>query len=566
MGLATLPRRVAVVVLLYFFLIPVVRLAWLSLSTPAGVGVDNYRVVLADPATWDAVGNTMYVSVASTLIAVVLGVAVAWLVAYTNIRATGWLQPLILMPLILPPFVVTLAWAEAFGPAGLATALLSLLGIGTPISLYNLGGISFVLGITHYPIVYLLSLPAFRRIPCESEQAARACGAGRLATWRTVTLVGALPGIAGGTLLAFLASLDNFGVPAFLGIPAGITVLSTEIYQQVVGFGPSAFFRAGALAVLLAAIALVGTLAQALVLRRNRYADTVHVDRSPRVILRRGRVLVEMLTWTFTLATIAIPVLSMVASSLSRALGVPVTVSTASLSNYRFLLADNSEMRQAILTSVTLAVLTMVICAVLGTYIAAMSVRRPGAATRLLDSAVSLPFALPGIVTALAIIFAWVQPLPGYFPGVYGTSGIILIAYVTRFTFYQVRSSAAALAQLGPSLDEAARASGAGPMAVWGRILLPLMAPGIAGGAALVLLTALSELTVSSLLYSASSKTIGVVIFSYQQAGDVNYATAAATLVLGAYPAVGVLALAARLGWRHTLPPAVPTPASGTSR
>lgn len=562
MGLATLPRRAAVVVLLYFFLVPVARLAWLSLSTPTGLGVENYRVVLADPATWKAVGNTMYVSAVSTVIAVVLGVLMAWLVAYTNIRATAWLQPLILLPFILPPFVVTLAWAEAFGPAGLATAVLTMLGVGSPVSLYNLGGISFVLGITHYPIVYLLAVPAFRRIPRESEQAARACGAGRWATWRTVTLVGALPGIAGGSLLAFLASLDNFGVPAFLGIPAGITVLSTEIYQQVVGFGPSAFFRAGALAVLLGLIAVAGTLVLALVLRRNRYAETVHIDTSARVILRRSRVPVEAVVWTFAVAVIAIPVLSMVASSLSRALGVPLTVSSASLANYRFLLAGNAEMRQAILTSAGLAVLTMAICAVVGTYIAAIHVRRPGLATRLLDSAVALPFALPGMVTALAIIFAWVQPLPGYFPGVYGTPAIILIAYVTRFTFYQVRSSAAALAQLSPSLDEAARASGATPLAVWTRILLPLMVPGIAGGAALVLLTTLSELTVSSLLYSASAKTIGVVIFSYQQAGDLNFATAAATLVLVAYAGVGALALVVRSGWRRAVMPAVATPAS----
>lgn len=562
MGLATLPRRAAVVVLLYFFLVPVARLAWLSLSTPTGLGVENYRVVLADPATWKAVGNTMYVSAVSTVIAVVLGVLMAWLVAYTNIRATAWLQPLFLLPFILPPFVVTLALAEAFGPAGLATAVLTMLGVGSPVSLYNVGGISFVLGITHYPIVYLLAVPAFRRIPREAEQAARACGAGRWATWRTVTLVGALPGIAGGSLLAFLASLDNFGVPAFLGIPAGITVLSTEIYQQVVGFGPSAFFRAGALAVLLGLIAVAGTLVLALVLRRNRYAETVHIDTSARVILRRSRVPVEAVVWTFAVAVIAIPVLSMVASSLSRALGVPLTVSSASLANYRFLLAGNAEMRQAILTSAGLAVLTMAICAVVGTYIAAIHVRRPGLATRLLDSAVALPFALPGMVTALAIIFAWVQPLPGYFPGVYGTPAIILIAYVTRFTFYQVRSSAAALAQLSPSLDEAARASGATPLAVWTRILLPLMVPGIAGGAALVLLTTLSELTVSSLLYSASAKTIGVVIFSYQQAGDLNFATAAATLVLVAYAGVGALALVVRSGWRRAVMPAVATPAS----
>jgi iron(III) transport system permease protein len=538
-GSGRLVRWLVLVVLAYFFLVPIARLVWLSFAGKGGYGVDNYRVVLNDSQTWESVYNTMYVSVLSTVMAVVLGVYFAWLTAYTDVRFKRLLQPFIVLPFILPPYIVTLAWAQAFSGNGLADRMLGVLPGDAHVNLYSLGGIAFVLGITHFPIVYLLTVTVMQRIPREIEQAARASGAGRWTTMRRVTIVSALPGIAGGALLSFLTALDNFGVPAFLGIPANIDVLSTQIYQEIVGFGPSAFYRAAALSVLLGAIAVLGTIGQWLVLRRSHQSETVQVDNTPRVTLGRLRVPVQTLTWVFLLFILIVPVASMVQTSLSKAIGVKVTLSTASLAQYRYLFERSDDMQTAMTTSVKLGVLAMLICLVVGTYVAYVRTRRPSWLSRLVDTAVALPYALPGIVMGLAIIFAWVQPIPGVYPGIYGTWLILLVAYVTRFTFYQVRSSAAAFSQLDPSIEEAARASGAGTLTTWRRILLPLLVTGLVGGAGLVLLTSLSELTVSSILYSADSKTIGVVIFGFEQAGYSNLSTAASTVVLLIYAAVG---------------------------
>lgn len=538
-GSGRLVRWVVLVVLAWFFLVPIGRLVWLSFSTKGGHGLGNYQVVLSQGETWDSVYNTMYVSVLSTVMAVVLGVYFAWLTAYTDIRLKRLLQPFIVLPFILPPYIVTLAWAQAFTSEGLADHLLSMLPGHPHANLYSLGGIAFVLGITHFPIVYLLTVTVMQRIPREIEQAARASGAGRWTTMRRVTLVSALPGIAGGALLSFLTALDNFGVPAFLGIPANIDVLSTQIYQEIVGFGPSAFYRAAALSVLLGAIAVLGTVGQWLLLRRSHQSETVQVDSTPRVQLGRWRVPLQTVTWAFLLFILVVPVFSMVRTSLSKAIGVSVTLSNASLAQYRYLFERSDDMQGAMVTSIKLGVFSMLICLVIGTYVAYVRTRRPSWLSRVVDTGVALPYALPGIVMGLAIIFAWVQPLPGVYPGIYGTWLIILVAYVTRFTFYQVRSSAAAFSQLDPSIEEAARASGAGTFTTWRRVLVPLLVTGLLGGAGLVLLTALSELTVSSILYSADSKTIGVVIFGFEQAGYSNLSTAASTVVLLIYAVVG---------------------------
>jgi len=222
---------------------------------------------------------------------------------------------------------------------------------------------------------------------------------------------------------------------------------------------------------------------------------------------------------------------------------VATTLSNASFKHYLTLLQKSGDMRAALATSGRLALLTMLACLVIGTYIAYVRTRQASRMSKIVDAVVALPYALPGIVMALAIIFAWVQPLPGVYPGIYGTWLILLVAYVTRFTFYQVRSSAAAFGQIDRQVEEAARASGAGTMATWRRVMVPLLTAGLMAGAGLVFLTAISELTVSSILYSARSKTIGVVIFSYEQAGYSNLSTAASTLVLLVYAIVGVLAV-----------------------
>lgn len=540
-------RMLILVVLAWFFLAPIARLLWLSFSAPeAGMGLGNYREVLSQEQTWQSVYNTVYVSIVSTVMSVVLGVYFAWLVAYSDVRLKKTLQPFIVLPFILPPYIVTLAWARAFTPDGLGSRLLGLLPGELTVNLYSLNGIAFVLGITHFPIVYLLTVTVMQRIPRESEHAARASGAGRWTTLRRVTLVSALPGIAGGALLSFLTALDNFGVPAFLGIPANIDVLSTQIYQEVVGFGPSAFSRAAALSVLLGAFAVLGTVGQWLLTRKSHQNESVQADTTPRLHLRGARWPVEILTWAFLLFILIIPVTSMVLTSLSSAIGVDVTWSTATLKQYRFLFERSDDMRDAMTTSVKLAVVATLICLVVGTYIAYVRTRQPSRLSRLVDTSVALPYALPGIVMGLAIIFAWVQPLPGVYPGIYGTWVIMLVAYVTRFTFYQVRSSAAAFSQLHPALEEAARASGAGTFTTWRRILLPLLTTGLLAGAGLVLLTSLSELTVSSILYSAQAKTIGVVILSFEQAGYSNLSTAASTLVLLIYAAVAVVGYVAQ--------------------
>lgn len=510
-----------------FFIVPIIRLLFMSLIGDEGFTFSYYETILSEARTWEVLKNTWIAVIGSTAIASVLGILFAWLIAYTDIRGKGIIQVFILLPFVIPSYVTSLAWVQFFGPAGLLDHLFSITW-----DLYSMSGIVFVMGISHFPLVYLFTVHVLRQIPREMEQAARISGASRWESFRKVILPIALPGIVGGTFIAFLGSLDNFGIPAFLGTPANISVLSTYIYQQVIGFGTSSFNHAAVLSVMLGIIALTGIGIQWLVLRKSKRLETEKIDYEPRYFLGKKKITVEILVWGFFTVTSIFPLLSMIMTSFLNAYGLSFTWENLSLKNYDYILTSSST-TEAIITSLKLAGTTALIGMVIGTLIAYLRVRKTSIWMKVVEGSITIPYALPGTVLALAMIFAWMEPIPGWNPGIYGSAVILYIAYITRFLILQVRSGITAFQQVDVQMEEASRINGTNGFGKWKKILIPLITPGVLGGAMLVFLSALTELTVSALLYSSDSETIGVSILSFQQSGYTLYATAFSSVIIG---------------------------------
>lgn len=535
-------------------LLPSVRLVWEAAAGMAAGSEGALARVLSEPGTWRALFNSFYTGVLGTVIAVILGAGFAWMVVLTDVKRKSWWVFLFMLPMMIPPQVTALAWLQLFGPS---SALLQTLGLapamGSPQPLYSAEGIALLLGVQHAPLVFLALRASLLTLPGDLCEAARLAGASQAQVLRGIILPLARPGLVAGAAMAFVSALGNFGIPAMLGIPAGYYVLPTLIYQKMASFGPSMLQQVAALSMLVGMLAVAGVWLQGRLQARASYRLIGAGRRMAVIVLGRKRHLAEA-GMALVLALILVaPLGALLAASLVPAMGVPLNWDTVTGSAYVEMLTRQGTTWRAAWNSSLLAGGAALALMALSLPLAWLMARQPGRWTRLLEAIVEIPYALPGTVLAVACILLFARPLPWIEVSLYGTLGIIFFAYLARFLTVALKPVQAGMRQLDPALEEAARLAGAGPLRRLWDMLLPLLAPSAFAGALLVFLTAVNELTVSALLWSAGTETLGVLIFNFSESGD-NVLASAVSVAIVAGVALLMAALSL-LGGR--LPPGV---------
>ncbi|HDZ47551.1 hypothetical protein LCGC14_0058490 [marine sediment metagenome] len=489
--------------------------------------------VLNSASTWRALWHSLYTSGLGMLIALVLGSLFAFAITLTNVRGKTWLVFCFMLPMMIPPQVTALSWLQLFGPA---SPLLKSMGMappmGSPQPLYSAEGIALLLGIQSAPLVFLALRTSLLSLPRELIEAARISGAKQTQVWGHIILPVTRSGLIAGGAMAFISSLGNFGIPAMLGIPAGYYVLPTLIYQRMASFGTGVLAEMAALSLLIGLLALAGVALQQHLMGRSRFGLGGHSGRSHDFTLGRWRTLVTATLVGILLIILVAPLLALVVSSLVPAVGVPLNADTATLNAYAEVVGRQGATWRAVRNSLWLAGSAAVVLMLLSLPLAYRLQRLPERWRGVVLSAIEIPYALPGVVLAIACILLFVRPLPIINVALYGTLGLIFVAYLARFLVVCVKPVAASLAQLDPSLEEAAQLAGAGPWRRLGGIVLPLVAPALFAGGLLVFLLAVNELTVSALLWSAGNETIGVLIFNLDQGGESVLAAAVSVLVV----------------------------------
>ena len=513
--------------------VPLFRLAQEALAPGGHVDLAVIRGVLSSPVVWRAAKNTLVVSLGGAALAVVFGGAFALLVALTDLRGKTPLVFCFMLPLMIAPQVTALAWINLFGPNSTLLGALGLApSVGTPHPLYGPEGIILLLGLEQAPVAFLALRAGLRTLPRDLVEAAQAAGAKPWRIVRTIVLPLMMPSLAAGGMLAFVGSIGNFGIPAFLGIPAGYTVLVTLIYQRLAGFGTSVLSEVAALSLVLAVLAMGGLALNGWLARRRDVRVTAWTAAAPEWSLGRWRRVVEASCWGVLVLVLVLPFLALLATALLPAIGVTLTPQSVTLGNFHFVLLDYAATRRAFLNSATLSASAAMLLVILSVPLGYSLVMRRAAVLRAVSFAAELPYALPGVVLAIAMILCLLRPLPLLGFSLYSTIWIILVAYLSRFLLLALRPVTNALQQVDPSLDEAARISGARFTRRLATVILPLIAPSAVAGGMLVFLTAFNELTVSALLWSSGAETVGVVLFSLEQAGDAVSAAAVAVIAV----------------------------------
>jgi len=527
------PRWLFPFVVTVIFLLSVLPLGRLAATGIASAMQGNARQLLADPALWQAVYDTLTTSFFGMAAAVVLGGGFALLLTLFDIRGKTVLGFLFMLPTMIPPQVTALSWIGMTGPS---SALLKAIGmappLGSPQPLYSIGGIALLFGVQNAALVYLSLRAGLLALPRDAVEAARLSGASPWQVLKDVILPLSLPGFAAGAAIAFVSCVGNFGIPAILGIPASIYTLPTLIYAKFAMFGPGTFADVSFLSAMIAILSIVGLTVEGRMLNGRDYRV---IGLSGQVaVFRLGtwRWLAEIVLWLTIFLILAMPLTALVASSLAPAYGVPLSPSTVTVKAYEEILFRQAVTRTAFTNSITLSLTTALGLLVVTVLTGYFLVRGRSRLAPVISALAEIPYALPGIVLAVAFILLFAAPIPIVGISIYGTIWIILIAYFSSFFAVSLKPVVSAFRQLDPSLEEAARLAGAGFGRRLADILVPLVGPAAGASVILVFLIACNELTVSALLWSAGTQTLGVAIYNLDDSGSFNLAAALSVLVV----------------------------------
>ena len=527
-------RRVLFLFLAAFVLIvvvyPLLQVGVRSFLAEDGFSLENYRQVFFQPRNYVALWNSLWVSVLSTVLGTVIGILAAFAVQRTDIPWKNTFRVLLVLPLAIPPLFSAMGWVQLAGPVGLLTqAYAGMFGVSAaPWNVYSATGIVFVLAVNNYPFVFITVSGALQRMDSSLEEAARTSGAGSWRIMRDITLPLVRPAIYGGALLAFVSSIDNFGIPAVLGMRAQFYVLTTRIYEALTIPNMP---LATAMSVLLILIALFSMLA----FRRaeghtGQYAVVGGKSVTPSIVrLGRWRTAVTAGLLTLIFVIVILPLFALVLTSFLRFWGADLTWDNLTLRHYLAVL-QSAGARRGIVNSLILAPAAATILMAVTAMVSYLHVKVRYRGAGLLDAAGIIPFALPGSVIGVSMILAWSNPVFG--PTLYGTIWILLVAYLMRYMAFGLQSTRATLQQIHNSLEEAAWTSGAGGLRALKDITLPLLRPGLVAGWVLIFISSFNELTVSVLIWTSGSETIGVWIFLMQDSGFIGRASALAVLCL----------------------------------
>ncbi len=509
---------------------------------------------IARPVVLRAAWNSLESAFLSAVIAVLIGGISALLIGASDMRGKRLFALLMTMGMLVAPQVAALAFKTLAGPA---SPILKLIGLapapGTANPLMGRWGVILVLGLHHAPLVMLTLLAGLKTLPDSLIEAAELDGA----TARVLTLHVVIPCIAvhvaAAMMLAFVAALGNFGIPALLGLPVNYVTVPTLIYRQLSSFGPGVIGDVASLSIILALVAGLAILT-ALQLLRGRSA-ILDNDRSlkPYWRLGRWRPPVELFAVALVVLTVILPFLSLLASALVPAIGMPLTIETMTIRAFGEVMLRQAATVEAFRNSFLLAGGAAILLALVALPVGYAIVRLAGRSRSTLLFLIELPFALPGIVVAIAAILLFLRPLPLIGVSLYATPWIILFAYLARFLSMAAKPTIAALTQLDQAVEEAASLCGAGFVQRLRHVLLPAILPAMLAGGLFVFLSAFNELTVSALLWGPGTRTLGVILFSLEEAGLTAEASALAVVTMLIVAAL--MLILDRLGRR--LPPGV---------
>lgn len=475
----------------------------------------NFAKFFSKKYYYRTLGHSLLVTTCTTLLAVGIGAPLAYFTTVYKVKFKGLVDILVIISMLSPPFIGAYSWIVLGGRSGVITKFFAnVFGIETP-SIYGFGGILLVLTLKLYPYIYMYTKGALKKVDASLGEAAESLGCGSFRKITTVILPLITPTILAGSLIVFMNALADFGTPMLIG--EGYTVMPVLIYSEFISeMGGQANFAA-ALAVILVIVTGVMFLVQKYIVNKKSFTMSSLRPIQAKKMVGNKNVLMHIAIYLLVFVSI-IPQITVIYTSFKATKGAMFT-DGFSLDSYKSIF---SNLAKPILNTYKFGIIAIIIIIFMAMFIAYITTRRKSLLTNIIDSMTMFPYIIPGSVLGITLILSFgKKPLL-----LTGTAVIIIVAFVVRRLPYTLRSCAAILYQISPSMEEAAISLGDSPSKTFFKVTAIMMLPGVMSGAILSWITIINELSASVLLYTGNTRTMSVAIYS--EVIRASYGTAAA--------------------------------------
>ena len=479
---------------------------------------DSLLWTLKSKTTILAVKNTILVSCSTALLGTLVAVPLSWILTRAKIKKQKVWRTIFCLPYAIPPYIGAIAWINLANPTN---GLLNVAIPGLDLNIYTVGGLIWVMSSFFYTFILLSLVSAMDQIDPSLEEAARLSGAGPIKVFFDITLPVILPSLLSGVVLVLLAAAASFGVPALIGGPAGIYLLTTKIYTYQKMGSISGINIASILSFILLGLSIFAIWLNKILLRKK--TCSVVSGKAPRmalVDLGRYGIFVQLFLFILITLLFMLPLFGIFTSALSKVQGV-ISLSNFGLQNFYRVIFEVDEFTRALGNSILLATIVASVAVIVGLFLAYTILKTKLKFKNLIDPTISIPYATPGTVLSLAIILAFGTKIFGLF-SIYNTLSIIAIAYFVKYLNFSVRTISNGIGQIDHSLAEAAQVSGASWSARMRTIWFPILKSSLVSSWFLVFMPCFSELTMTILLTGPGLETLGTLLFQLQEYGDAS--------------------------------------------
>ena len=516
---------------------------------PTTWGFEGWVQAFSSPSIWDAIANTFILAAMRVPISVLIGCLLAWLLIRTNLRGRRGIEFLFWIAFFLPTLPLAMAWALLLDPRSgwVNQLLMRAFGLAEPVfNIYSYLGITWVhMTATTVPVMVILLGPAFRALDPAMEESARMSGAGRFASLRLVTLPLIYPALIVASVAGLIRSLEAFEVELYLGVPAGIRVYSTKI-QELATWEPPRYAPSMALSVpFVAFLFLLAILYQRSLARRSFTSVTGKAAASPPIDLGPWRWPATILCAGMAGLAVLVPTATLLMGSFMDVFGVAHADGSFhfTLAHWQAVMRD-TLFASSVVNTLEIGLGTALLAVLAYSTIAYLILRSSLAGRKFLGVVIWLPWAFPGILLSLSLLWLFLgTPLLNL---LYGSLGSLVLAMLFKEMPVGVNLMRSGLLQIGIELEEAGKVAGAGWWQTYRLVLLPLLAPTAITVATLAFISCVKDISTMILLSTPDTRPLSLLVLDYTSNGSIE--NGAVVGVISAALAVGVALLGRRIG------------------